>query len=299
MLKISQISKNYDHVPALDHVSLAIEDGNIWGILGVNGAGKSTLLKIIAGILKPDAGTVMIDDEPLYDNPKIKKEVFFLSDDAYFFPNATVETMATFYHSVYPEFDIMRYRELYEALGFDNIRKIRTFSKGMKRQIFILLALCSNTRYLLCDEIFDGLDPIVRKTIQELLVREVKNRKLTLIVASHNLKELENFCDSLGIIHHGGILLSKEIRHMQLHTHKFQCIFSQDKTACLQDGLDLIGIEQQGFLVTLLARGTAAQIREVIIHSGAEKYQELPLTVEEIFVNESEVIGYDISAIIS
>jgi len=299
MLCINGVSKTFDNVQALNNVSLTIEAGKTWGILGVNGAGKSTLLKIIAGILRPDKGSIVLDDKQLYNNSKIKKEIFFLSDDAYYFPNATVETMAEFYSSVYKEFDIVRYRKLYEALEFDNIRKMRTFSKGMKRQVFILLALCSNTNYLLCDEIFDGLDPVVRNTIQELLFHEVKNRKLTLIVASHNLKELENFCDCLGIIHQGGILLSKEIQHMQHQTHKFQCVYNEGKALQLASGLDLVSIERQGFLVTLLARGIKEEIEEIIRRSGADRYQELPLTVEEIFINESEVIGYDISAIIS
>jgi len=299
MLQIRGIGKTYGNVHALADVSLTIEAGKIWGILGINGAGKSTLLKIIAGILKPDQGTVEIESQPLYNNPEIKKHVFFLSDDTYYFPQATVETMAVFYSSVYQEFDLDRYRELYQALGYDNIRKIRTFSKGMKRQIFILLALCSNTGYLLCDEIFDGLDAAVRNTIQKLLLREVERRKMTLIIASHNLRELENFCDYLGIIHQGGILLSKEIQHMQYHTYKFQCVYNGVKLPELASGLDLVSIEQQGFLVTFLARGTREDIRKVIINSGAEKYQELPLTIEEIFINESEVIGYDIEAIIS
>lgn len=299
MLTINEISKTFDNIKALDNISLNIEQGKIWGLLGINGAGKSTLLKIIAGILKPDTGEIRLDDQILFDNPAVRQELFYLSDDVYYFPNATAESMAGFYGSVYSDFNIIRYRELYRQLGFDDIRKIRTFSKGMKRQIFILLALCSQTQYLLCDEIFDGLDPIVRNTIREMLLHEVKHRGLTLIMASHNLKELEDFCDYLGIIHKGGIVISKDIKRMRHSTYKFQCVYDEDKEDELREQLDIAALDQQGFLYTMLVRGEAEEIRQVIASSGAVRYEELPLTVEEIFIHEGEEADYDIQSILS
>lgn len=299
MIHMNNISKSFDGVYALKNISVTIKPGTIWGLLGINGAGKSTLLKIIAGILRPDSGELKFNEEVLFDNREAKGEVFYLPDDPYYFPNATVGTMASYYASLYPEFDRERFGELYEALGFDNIRKIRTFSKGMKRQVFILLAICSNTRYLLCDEIFDGLDPIMRNTIQELLKNEVHKRGLTLLMASHNLKELDNFCSNIGIIHQGGILLSKEIEETVNSTHKFQCIYNDESYQELEQSLEIVALEKAGFLVTFLARGGQEEIEKAVARTKAEKFEQLPLTIEEIFMYESEVMGYDIRAIIA
>lgn len=298
MIDMDNISKSFDGVYALKKITVTIKPGTIWGLLGINGAGKSTLLKIIAGILRPDSGKLMFNEKVLFDNRDAKREVFYLPDDPYYFPNATVGTMASYYASLYPEFNQERFGELYEALGFDDIRKIRTFSKGMKRQIFILLAICANTKYLLCDEIFDGLDPIMRNTIQELLQNEVHKNGLTLLMASHNLKELDDFCSNIGIIHQGGILLSKELEQMKGTTHKFQCVLKEEGYQGLKESLELISVQTSGFVVTLLARGEKTQMEKEIA-AVADRYEELPLTIEEIFMHESEVAGYDINAILS
>lgn len=299
MIHIRNISKNFEEIRALDNISFTINQGSIWGILGINGAGKSTLLKIMAGILRADSGEISLNSEPLFDNPKLKKYVFYLPDDPYILPNATIISMAEYYAGSYSDFDRQRYKELYEALGLNGVRKMRTFSKGMKRQVFILLALCSNASYLLCDEIFDGLDPIIRNTICELLVNEVEHRGLTLIMASHNLRELEDFCEYVGIIHQGGMLLLKELKQAKSNTHKFQCIFTDQSYLALQEKLEVLSVRVTGFVVTLLIKGEQGGIEQEIRQTNVEKYEELPLTIEEIFMYESEVCGYDIKAILS
>lgn len=205
MLEIRGVSKSFDDVIVLREASFSVEEGSIFGLLGVNGAGKSTLLRIIAGILKADEGEIMLDGEAVGGSLAAKQRIFYLPDDFYYFPNATVKSMGDIYESVYADFSMVRYRELYEELGFDDVRKIRTFSKGMKKQISILLALCSTADYLLCDEIFDGLDPLIRQEIQDILLREVERRKLTLIIASHDLRGTESMCNCIGIVHRGGI----------------------------------------------------------------------------------------------
>lgn len=299
MIKIHELTKTFHNVTAVNHISLLIPQNCIFGLLGTNGAGKSTLLRMLAGILKPDSGTILIDQKQIWDNEATKKECFYLSDKQFFFHNASPEAMGGFYKTLYPEFDYERFLNLLEEFDLNRILKIRTFSKGMQKQVGILTAICSNVPYLFCDEVFDGLDPVIRRSVTSLIKSEMEHRSFTLITASHNLNELEDFCDHIGILHKGGILLSKDIHSMQYQTYKLQCILDEKQMSVLEEFENIVTIRQEGFLTTILIRGTREEITEQIESLKPEKYNFLPLSLEEIFINETEAIGYDIKLLFS
>lgn len=199
MIEIKQVSKSFEKIEAVKEIDLTIRSQNIFGMLGTNGAGKSTLLRMMAGILKPQQGEIVIDGQNVWDNPDVKKRCFYISDDQFFFPNATAKDMATFYGRYYMQFDYTRFDEMMNKFGLDGARKIQTYSKGMKKQLSILIGLCANVSYLFCDETFDGLDPVMRQGIKSIFAKEIDERELTPIIASHNLRELEDICDHIGL----------------------------------------------------------------------------------------------------
>jgi ABC-2 type transport system ATP-binding protein len=299
MIEINDLTKTFQDITAVNHVSLEIPEGQVFGLLGTNGAGKSTLLRMLSGILKPDGGTILIDGIHIWDNPRVKENCFYLSDKQYFFPNASPEAMGRFYRGLYPSFCLGRYLDLLDDFDFDRFRKIRTFSKGMKKQIAVFASICAETPYIFCDEVFDGLDPVIRQSVTALIKSEMKRRPLTPVIASHNLKELEDFCDQIGILHKGGVLLSRDIHSMQYKTQKLQCILKEEQLSRLLDQADLVSVKQEGFLTTLLLRGSRGEITSFIEQFQPERYAFLPLTLEEIFINETEAIGYDIKLLFS
>lgn len=298
MIHIVNLTKTFNSVPALSHVDLTIPDNVIFGLLGTNGAGKSTLLRILAGILQADQGEIFINGTPFCDASDVRQTIFYLSDDQYYFPGASPETMLLFYKKMYPSFDDRRFLELLSDFQLDPSQKLHTFSKGMKKQVFLIAGICSNAAVLLCDEVFDGLDPVVRQSVKNLLQNELGQRLFTPIIASHNLAELEGLCHHIGILHRGGILLSKEITSLTCNIHKFQCVFSSDQREFLLQSLHILSFEQRGFLTTLLVRGDLDEIRSVIASCSPVCYEALPLSLEEIFIYETERIGYDIKELI-
>ena len=214
MIKINNLIKEFDGFKAVNGITTSIEEGHVFGLVGTNGAGKSTLLRMISGVLKPTEGTVIVDGENVYDNAGIKKEIFYISDEQYF-PCSTPADLERYYKSMYENFDSARFAELLEKFGLDKNRRINTFSKGMKKQLSVIIGVCANTKYLLCDETFDGLDPVMRQAIKSLLAKEMGERGLTPVIASHNLRELEDICDAVGLLHKGGVLLSKDLDEMK------------------------------------------------------------------------------------
>ena len=298
MIEIEDVSKQFDRILALDGVSAQIEENCIFGLVGTNGAGKSTLLRIISGVLHPDHGQVRIDGYPVWENPRAKGRLCFLADTAYFFANATPRSMGEYYRVLYPGFDSGRYEELLERFELDPKRKLSTFSKGMKKQVSVLLGLCTNTEYLLCDETFDGLDPVMRQAVKSLIAGDMADRGLTPVISSHNLRELEDICDHVGLLHKGGILLSEELDDMKLNIHKVQCVLKPGMTEADIKGLDIIICEKRGSLLTLTVRGGEEEINAVIGGLEPVFYETVPLTLEEIFISETEVKGYDIKKLI-
>lgn len=299
MIEINGVNKTFYDAKALNNVIAAIHEKSIFGLVGTNGAGKSTLLRIMSGVLCPDTGSVMVDGENVYENPKVKEKICFLSDEAYFFPNATGESMAEYYGIVYPHFDEYRFFNLMEKFHLDRRRKLSSFSKGMKRQVLMLLGICANTKYLLCDETFDGLDPLMRQAMKSILAGELSERDFTAVIASHSLRELEDICDHIGLLHKGGILLSRDLEDMKYHIHKIQCVIREPgKEKALLEELNVVRYEKRGSLLTIIARGTRQEILMSIEEKNPVFSEVLPLTLEEIFISETEVAGYDIKEII-
>jgi len=299
MIKAENVVKRFDGMLAVDRVSVEIKEGIVFGMVGTNGAGKSTLLRMIAGVLKADEGTITVDNEPVYENPAAKKEVFYISDDAYYLNNGTPVDMADYYGAVYEKFNRKRYIELLDQLGLPLSRKISTFSKGMKKQVSILLGVCAGTKYLLCDETFDGLDPVMRQAVKSIFAKEITERGLTPVLASHNLRELEDICDHVGLLHKGGVLLSKDLEEMRTGIHKIQCVFAnEEQEARVLMGLDVVNKEQRGRLKTLTVRGLHEEIEARVAAAEPIFFEMLPLTLEEIFISETEVAGYDFKKLI-
>jgi len=295
MIELLNLEKSFDDIKAVNRVSLNILDGEVFGLVGTNGAGKSTILRIISGVIKPDAGIVLVDKRPVYDNPDVKRDIFYISDDQYFLPNATPEEMATFYENIYPGFDKLRFHKLCTGFGLDAKRRINTFSKGMKKQVSILLGICAGTKYLLCDETFDGLDPVVRQGVKSLFAGEMADRGMTPIIASHNLRELEDICDHIGLLHQGGVILSEDIEDMKIKMQKVQCVFAseEDEKKALE-GLNVLLHETRGRLHTITIRGEREEIEAAFGRGNPIFFEVLALSLEEIFISETEVVGYDI-----
>ncbi len=299
MIEFRNVSKTFDTVKAVDAINATIEDGHVFGLIGTNGAGKSTVMRMLSGVFKPDEGTVLVDGEPVYDNPEVKAKIFYISDDQYFFRSGTPKDMLKLYMSYYPAFDEKKWRELMEKFGLDADRKVNTFSKGMKKQLSVICGICANTKYLLCDETFDGLDPVMRQAVKALFVKEIEERGLTPVIASHNLRELEDICEYVGLLHRGGILFEKDMDEMKLNIHKIQCVIREDSMLeQLKAGLEVVTIDHRGALYTVTVRGKRETVEAFMENLNPVFYELLPLSLEEIFISETEVKGYDVKALI-
>ena len=298
MIEAIGLTKRFDDITAVDHIDAQIREGSVFGLIGTNGAGKSTFLRMAAGILKPDEGRILIDGEDVFENAAVKSRYFYISDDQHFLGNATPKDMLQFYQTVYPAFDTKRFYSLLKGFDLKPDRKINTFSKGMKKQLSVLLGICAGTSYIFCDETFDGLDPVMRQTVKSLFANDMEERKLTPIIASHNLRELEDICDHVGLLHKGGILLSKDMDDMKLNIHKIQCVLLPGTESGDLKGLDIIRTEQRGSLLTLTVRGKEEEISAVMQTYHPVFFEMIPLSLEEIFISETEVAGYDIKKLI-
>ena len=299
MISVKNAVKSFESVMAIRDLSLEIRDGEIFGLVGTNGAGKSTLLRMIAGIIRPDSGEILSDGARIYENPEIKKEIFYIPDENYAFPNTVPLEMLRFYMTVYPEYQEKRFHELMERFGLEEKRKISTFSKGMKKQLALIFGLCAGTKYLLCDETFDGLDPVVRQAVKSLIAQEILDRAFTPVIASHNLRELEDFCDTVGLLHEGGVVLSRDLTELKMHMHKVQCLIPDpEKESALLQALDTLDVRRQGTILIITARGIREEIMEKVQEADPVFSEIIPLSLEEIFISETEVAGYEIKNIL-
>ena len=260
MIELKNVSKYYGDIAAVDNISLTIKEGAVMGLLGTNGAGKSTLLRSMAGVLKPEQGEILINGEPVWNNPRAKSRFFYISDDQYYFPNSTPKEICLFYKTYYPAFDTERFRQLLDKIDLPSNRKIRTFSKGMKKQLSILLGICAQTEYLFCDETFDGLDPVMRQAIKALFIQEMAERKFTPVIASHNLRELEDISDHIGLLHKGGVLLSQDLEDLRSNLTKVQCVLPEEFDQKIQDALLVVKMQRHGKLLTMTVRGEAEKV---------------------------------------
>ena len=295
MIELKNLDKTFRDIHAVDHISGSIREGMVFGLIGSNGAGKSTLLRMIAGIIRPDSGEVLADGRPVYEDPEVKSQICFLSDSPYYFPNADILQMRDYYAMIYPSFDRKLFDSLTEKFRLDPGRRISSFSKGMKKQVSILLGICSGTRYLLCDETFDGLDPVVRQAVKSLFASEILNRELTPVISSHNLRELEDICDSIGLLHQGKLLLTQDLDQVKCSICKLQCVIPDShREQELLRRLRILRLERTGSLLTLTVRGDRSEVLGLAQAQEPLFAEVLPLTLEEIFISETEVAGYDI-----
>lgn len=298
MIQIIELTKCFDSICAVNHISLEIADGEVFGLLGTNGAGKTTLLRLLSGILSPDEGSVSIDGQTDMADPEVKKNIFYLPDSPYYFPNASMEDMVRFYKRQYEDMEYDGVSYMAEQLNLDMRQPLRTFSKGMKRQAFLIFALSARTKYLLCDEVFDGLDPVVTEVMKNLFRQEMKTRQLTVVVAAHKLNDLEDFCQDIAILHQGGVITAGDMKDRASMIHKVQCVLKEDAEEYLKKCLNILRYHREGDFVTLIIRGDSERTKEVIAELKPIFLSKIPMTLEETFIAEMEGTGYDIRKVL-
>ena len=298
MIQVERLTKKFQTYTALNQISVSVQPGSVFGLVGSNGAGKSTLLRTIAGIYKPDSGTVAIDGTPIFEHPNVKNDIFFISDFPYFIPQSNMKEMAKFYASMYSNWSHERYRELCSLFPIEEKMKISSMSKGMQRQVALICALSTQPKVLLMDEMFDGLDPVMRQLLKKLLAREVSERNITVMIASHNLRELEDVCDHVGLLHQGGVVFEQELDGLKLNLHKLQAVFKPMISMDVFSDLDILKFDMKGSLINMVIRGDKGVISRRIEALKPVYFEMLPLTLEEVFISEMEVSGYDIDKII-
>ncbi|BAM47788.1 ABC transporter ATP-binding protein [Amphibacillus xylanus] len=298
MINIQDLTKSYGRKKVVNNVNLQINKGSIYGLLGSNGAGKTTILKMVSGILKQQSGTIIVDDEAIFENTNRKAKLIFIPDRPYFFSHYTVQQMAEFYRNFYPNWNEERFIKLQSIFKLDIKSKVHQFSKGMQRQVSFWLALSAMPDYLILDEPFDGLDVVVRKKVKNLIINDVAEREMTVMISSHNLREIEDICDHIGILHNGEFVLEKELDDLKSDVHKVQVAFDGDFPEQIFNQFEVLHQEKRGTVHLFILRGNRDQIDESILAHQPLIYDLLPLTLEEIFVYEMEGIGYAIENIL-
>ncbi|MCI8651438.1 MAG: ABC transporter ATP-binding protein [Oscillospiraceae bacterium] len=287
MIEVKGVSKAFDGFQALDDLTLTVPTGAIYGLVGPNGAGKSTILRHITGVYQQDKGLVLIDGETVYENPAVKEKIADIPDDLYYFGSASTRDMAKFYRGVYPKFDEKRYETLREVFqGVDEKRPIRRLSKGMQKQAAFWLALCLRPQVLVLDEPVDGLDPVMRRQVWSLLMSDVAQDGTTVLVSSHNLRELEDVCDHVGILSHGKVLVERSLSDLQENLVKMQVVFQTRELPELPEDMEVLNVSQVGRIHTLIVRGTAEETTNRLAVYQPILMDALPLTLEEIFIYE-------------
>jgi ABC-2 type transport system ATP-binding protein len=305
MIEIRDLNKTFrtgdggQDIIAINNINMRIADHQVFGLIGTNGAGKSTLMRIIMGIIRSDSGEVIVDGQISYDNPAVKKEMFFVPDELYFLPNSTPLVMEKYYAGIYEHFDTARCNKLLSDFGLDSRRKISGMSKGMKRQVALIMGICSGTRFLLLDETFDGLDPVMRQAVKSIFAGDMQTRDFTPVMTSHNLRELEDICDHIGLLHKGGVLLSEDLDNMKLELQKVQCVFRNAEDADRPvNEKKVLSRTSQGRVYTYTIRGKREDIQDYFRGMDTVFFEVLPLTLEEIFISEAEGVGYDVKKLI-
>jgi ABC-2 type transport system ATP-binding protein len=298
MIEIKNLTKKFGNLRAIDNLSFNVAEGTVFGLVGSNGAGKSTLLRVINGVFSADEGEVLIDGENTFENTKIKSECYFIPDFPFFYNNSTILNTAYIYRKIYANWDEEYFKTLCNTFPVDPKAKIINMSKGMQRQAALILALATKPKYLFLDEIFDGLDPVVRQLVKRLLITNVTDNNTTIIIASHNLRELEDVCDHVGLLHKGGIVEERELDDMKLGIHKVQIAFKHNIDERLLGSLNIVNKSRQGNLFNLTIKGEVDSFMPTLEALDPAFVEVLPLTLEEVFINEMEGAGYDIDNII-
>ncbi len=287
------VTKRFDGFAALDGLTLSVPKGAVYGLVGPNGAGKTTFIKALAGITRIDEGKITVNGEEIYDNEKMKKRMAYVSDDLFFFSTYTIKQTAKLYAGMYPGWDWNAYRTMLNFFKADENKRCRRMSKGMQKQAAIWLALCTNPEILILDEPVDGLDPVMRKNIWSLIMQAVCDREMTVLVSSHNLRELEDVCDHVGMVHKGKVVLEKALDDVKGSIHKVQTAFEGEFPTELESKLNILNRTSFGSVVTLIVRGEEDSIRKAVGEQSPLILDILPLTLEEVFIYELGGLGYE------
>lgn len=306
MIELKGITKKFDNTIVLDNIDLTINKGTAFGLLGSNGAGKSTILRLLSGVYNQEGGNLTIDGDTVYDNVETKKRVFFVNDETAQFSGYTLTELKNFYKHYYPNFSEELFEKMRLTINLPTDKKISTFSKGMKRQAIVIIALACQTDYLLLDEAFDGLDPTMRIIVKRMLVDAMIDRQLTTIISSHNLKEINELCDTVALLHNGKIVFSRDLDSVKGNTHKVQVVFSQSNENQSQDytieelsgeGLEILHFEKSQSVYHIIVKGDTELVKKKIQEKNPVVLDIIPLSLEEIFIYEMEVLGYDFNSL--
>ena len=292
MLEMKNITKTFGDFKALDDLTMTVPKGTVYGLVGPNGAGKSTAIRHLTGVYRPDSGEITLDGRPIYENPDAKVRIGYIPDDIFYFPSATLEDMRKYYRGLYPKFDDQLFERLYEIFRLPKKSPIRRFSKGMQKQAAFHLAICCRPEVLILDEPVDGLDPVMRRQVWSLILSDVAEHGTTVLISSHNLRELEDICDHVGIMDLGRMLLQRSLADMQGSTHKLQIVGD------IPQGLEILHTSQSGRLNTLIVRGSAQDIAAKAQAANNAYFDVLPLSLEEIFIYELGGVNYEVKNIV-
>lgn len=298
MITATDLTKKFDGFTALNSLNCSIPEGCIYGMVGSNGAGKSTLLRLISGIYKPDGGKIEIDGQEVFDNNAVKGRLVFVPDELYFLQRSNLIRMAKLYSSVYERFSYDRFKQLLDVFKLNPNALIGTFSKGMKRQAATILALSCNADYILFDETFDGLDPVMRNLVKNLLYNDVLERKATAVITSHSLRELEDTCDQLSLLHKGGIIFESDVDNLKTSLFKVQVAFADEYDRSRFEGIDILSYSKHGSVSSLIVRGDREETAAKIKSMQPVLFEILPLSLEEVFVYEMDALGYEFSEVL-
>ena len=292
MLNMQEVTKTFGNFTALNNLSMHVPKGVVYGLVGPNGAGKSTAIRLLTGVYRPDCGAITLGGQKIYENPAVKTRISYIPDEIFFFPSASLEEMRKYYKGFYPKFDDKLFNRLYDVFQLPKKGQIRRFSKGMQKQAAFHLSICTRPDVLILDEPVDGLDPVMRRQVMSLILSDVAQRETTVLISSHNLRELEDVCDHVGIMDKGQMLLEKSLASMQGNTVKLQMVGD------VPEGLEILHTSSSGRLKTLVVRGTTQEIQAKVSACSPTYFDILPLSLEEIFIYELGGVNYEVKNIL-
>ena len=292
MLNMQQVTKTFGNFTALNNLSMHIPKGAVYGLVGPNGAGKSTAIRLLTGVYRPDQGEITLEGQKIYENPEAKSRIAYIPDEIFYFPSASLEDMRKYYKGFYPQFDDELFNRLYDVFQLPKKGQIRRFSKGMQKQAAFHLSICTRPDVLILDEPVDGLDPVMRRQVMSLILSDVAQRETTVLISSHNLRELEDVCDHVGIMDKGQMLLEKSLASMQGNTVKLQMVGDPP------EGLEILHTSASGRLNTLVVRGTPEEVQAKVTACNPTYFDILPLSLEEIFIYELGGVNYEVKNIL-
>ncbi len=298
MIKVTDVTKYFDDFKVLDNISMHVRRGTIYGLIGPNGAGKTTIINHINGVLSPKSGEITVNDEPVFENEKVKQTVLNISDDWFYYSTFTIKEMARFYRDIYPAFSDERYEAIKGIFKLDEKRQIRKLSKGMKKQVAFWLSLSAMPDVLILDEPLDGLDPVMRKQVLNLVIADVADREMTVLVSSHNLRELEDICDWVGIIHQGHMILEKPLDDLKGSVHKYQLVIPEESGDALEKMENVLHVSRTGSVRSVIVRGDADECDAKMRGLSPSLCERISLTLEEVFIYELGGLGYDFTNIL-